>query len=333
MRLRHRWSKRIALGLAVPLIGLALSAHPQSPAKTIRVGVLLSGSAPQWSHFENELVAGLRDRGYVEGRNLVVVRRYGELRLDRIKGSAAELAGMQLDAIVTSCTNTTRAVMGAAGGTPIVMAGVADPVGVGLVQSLARPGANLTGVSGQLIDVEPKRVELLRGLLPAGSRIGVLMNSTNPLHEAHWRRADDAARSMNLTAVRIEARGSAGLDAALDDLARAGVRGLLVLSDDPMNIEFRDRIAAAATRLRLPSVGSSRVYAEDGGLMSYGGDTAEGFRQSAAYVVKIANGANPAGLPIEQPTQFPLVINLKTAAVLGITIPRELLLRADEVIR
>ncbi len=326
-----RWHAFRTSGMCLLLAGLAISANAQSPGKTIRVGVLLSGSAPQWSHAENELVAGLRDRGYVEGRNLVVVRRYGELRLDRIKGSAAELAGMQLDAIVTSCTNTTRAVMGAAGSTPIIMAGVADPVGVGLVQSLARPGANLTGVSGQLIDLEPKRVELLRSLLPAGSRIAVLMNSTNPLHEAHWQRADDAARSLNLTAVRIEARGPAGIDAALDDLARAEVRGLLVLSDDPMDIEFRGRIAAAATRLRLPSVGASRTYPEDGGLMSYGaGDL---FRQSAAYVVKVANGANPAGLPIEQPTRFPLVINLRTAAALGITVPRELLMRADELIR
>ena len=165
--------------------------------------------------------------------------------------------------------------------------------------------------------MEPKRVELLSRLVPERSRIGVLMNSTNPLHEAHWQRAEDAARSMNLTAVRIAARGPRASTRRWTKSARANVKGLLVLSDDPMNIEFRHRIAAAAARLRLPSVGSSRVYAEDGGLISYGGDTSDGFRKSAEYVAKIANGARAAELPIEQPTRLPLVINLRTATALG----------------
>jgi putative ABC transport system substrate-binding protein len=313
-------------------VGLS-TAYGQPPGKPLRVGVLLSGSEAQWSHFDDEIVAGLREKGFVEGRNLVVVRRYGGLKLERIADSAAELAGMELDAIVTSCSNTTRAAMSVTKSTPIVMAGVADPVAIGLVKTLANPGGNVTGVSGLLADMEPKRVELLSRLVPERSRIGVLMNSTNPLHEAHWQRAEAAAHSMNLTAVRIAARGPAGIDAALDELARANVKGLLVLSDDPMNIEFRHRIAAAAARLRLPSVGSSRVYAEDGGLISYGGDTSDGFRKSAEYVAKIANGARAAELPIEQPTRLPLVINLRTATALEIAIPRELLLRADVLIQ
>lgn len=328
------WRGVAGFGLSILLLALSWApVHAQTADKPIRVGVLLSGSSDQWAPFESELVAGLRDRGYVEGRNLVLVRRYGGLRFDQIKGSAEELAGMKLDAIVTSCTNTTRVAMSAAPLTPIVMAGVADPVRIGLVQSLAHPGANVTGLSGQLMDLEPKRVELLRSLVPEGSRIAVLMNSTNPLHELHWQRAEAAARAVKLTAVRIEAAGPPGIDAALDELAKAHVRGLLVLSDEPMNIEFRGRIAAMATRLGLPSVGSTRAFADDGGLMSYGGDTAEGFRQSAAYVVKVANGTKPADLPIEQPTRFPLVINLRTAAVLDIKIPRDLLVRADDLIR
>ncbi len=328
----HRWSKRA--GFAFLLIALALpAAHAQSPAKTIRVGMLLSGSAPQWAFVESGLLAGLRDQGYVEGTNLVVVRRYGEIQADLVKRSAAELAAMNLDAIVTTCTVTTRAVVGAAGRTPIVMAGVADPVGAGFARSLARPGANVTGVSGQLSDLEPKRMELLGSLLPDGARVGVLGNPGNALHQAYWRLAEAAARSMNLTVVRIEARGPAGIDAALDELSRARVQGLLLLSDDPTLIEFRNRIAAAAVRLRIPSIGWIRVQAEDGMLMSYGGESGRGYRQTAAYVVRIANGANPAEMPIEQPTQFPLVINLKTAAAIGITVPRELLMRADEAIR
>lgn len=334
MLLNHRWRGPALYGLLILLLTLSPpTVHSQPVGKPIRVGVLLSGSSEQWSPFESELVAGLRERGYVEGTNLVLVRRYGELQLDKIKTAAAELAAMRLDVIVTSCTNTTRETMSVAPKTPIVMVGVADPVAVGLVRSLAHPGSNLTGLSGQLIDLEPKRIELLRSLVPEGSRIAVLMNGTNPLHEAHWQRADAAARTMKLTAVRVYAQGPSGLEAALEELSRAKVSALLVPSDDPMNIEFRERIAAAASSLRLPSVGSSRVFAYDGGLMSYGGDTGEGFRQSAAYVVKIANGETAANLPVEQPTRFPLVINLKTAATLGITIPNDLLLRADEIIR
>jgi putative ABC transport system substrate-binding protein len=329
----HRWCKSSILGLALLSLVLALpAAHAQSTGKTIRVGTLMSGSALQWAFLENALVAGLRDHGYVEGRNLVVVRRYGELNGDRIKSAAAELAAMKLDAIVTSCTTTTRLTIAAAPTTPIVIASVTDPVGQGLVRSYARPGGNVTGRSTQFSDFEPKRLQLLRSVLPDGARVAVLMNGRSSVHESDWRSAEAAARSLGMEPIRIEVRGAAGLEPALENLAKAGVHGLLVLSDDPMVVEFRDRIVAAAVRLRLPSISGFRAFVDDGGLMHYGPDQADAFRASAAYVVKLAHGANPAELPIEQPTQFELVLNLRTAAALGITIPRELRLRADRTI-
>ncbi len=334
----YRWRKPRVLGLAILLLALVLPApHAQSPDKTIRVGVLLSGSATQWSPFQAALVDGLRDRGCVEGRNLVVVRRYGELQIDRIRSSAAELATMTLDTIVTSYTTTTRVAASAAASTPVVMASVPDPVGAGLVASLARPGGNITGRASQMLELLPKRLSLLRSLLPEGmrngARIAVLMNGKDPAHEAQWQSTLVGARSLELNLVRIEASGPAGLNVALDALAQAGSHGLLVFSDDPVMIEFRGRIVAAATKLGLPSISGPRFFAADGGLMSFGMDMADDYRLCAAHGVKVANGINPSTLPIEQPTQLALTINLRTAAALGITIPRELLLRADEIIR
>ena len=311
--------------------------HAQASAKTIRIGVLLSGSESEWAPLERALVGGLEERGYIEGSNLVLIRRYGELQGARIRSSAAELAAMHVDAIVTSCTTTTRAAASAAPGTPIVMGSLPDPVGAGLATSLDRPGGYITGRGGLGLDLLAKRLEILRILLPenarAGARIGVLMNGKDPAHNAAWQAAEAAARTLKLALVRIEANGPAGLDNALDLLARADVKALLVFSDDPVMIEFRSRIAAAATRLGLPSISGPRLFAEAGGLISYGADMADDYRLSAAHVVKVASGVSPATLPIEQATQFPMTINLKTAAALRIKVPSELLIRADATIQ
>ncbi len=301
--------------------------HAQTAIKPIRVGVLLSGSQTQWEPLQRALLDGLREQGYVEGTNLVVVRRYGELQSERILSSATELASMNVDAIVTSCTTTTRMAATAAATTPIVMGSITDPVRAGLVSSFARPGGHITGRGGLGLEMLPKRLEVLRTLLPenvrAGARIAVLMNGKDPAH----------ARALNLELIRLEANGPAGLEAALQRLASASARGLLVFSDDPVMIEFRGRIAETAMRLGLPSISSPRMFAQAGGLISYGADMSDDYRLSAVHVVKVANGVNPATLPIEQPTQFPMTINLRTAAALGIKIPSELLLRADMTIQ
>jgi putative ABC transport system substrate-binding protein len=329
-----RWRSAGILGLALlAFLPAPPVAEAQTTSKTIRVGVLMSGSETRWAHLESALVAGLRDFGYVEGVNLVLVRRYGELRGDRIRSAAEELGAMKLDAIVTSCTTTTRITVAAAGSTPVVMANVGDPVATGLVKSLARPGGTITGRATQLSELEPKRLELLRSVLPEGARVAVLMNGNSQVHELDWRQAEAGARALNLSLLRIEVRGAAGLDSALERLAKAGVHGLLVLSEDPLPAEFGDRIAAAALKLSLPSISGLRIFVDDGGLMHYGPNQPEAWRLTAAHVVKVARGANPAELPIEQANQFEFVINLRTAAALGITIPRELLQRADRTIK
>lgn len=319
------------------LAGLAWpAARAQTTAKPIRIGLLLSGSPAQWAPMEQALLNGLRERGYVEGSNLAVFRRYGELQVDRIRSGAVELSTLHLDAIFTSCTTTTRMAAQASPHTPIVMGSVPDPVGAGLVASFAQPGGNITGRGGLGLELLPKRLEVLRTLLPeperAGARIGVLLNGKDPAHEAAWQAAEPAAKSLDLALVRVASDGPADLDYALATLAVARVRGLLVFSDDPMMIEYRGRIAAAALRLGLPSISTSRIYAESGGLISYGADMVDDYRRSAAHVVKVATGTPPHTLPVERPTHFPLTINLKTAAALGIKIPAELLIRAEAMI-
>jgi putative ABC transport system substrate-binding protein len=329
----HRRALLGCLG-AWPLLPV-LAQAPSAP-KPIRVGVLLSGTPTQWSPVADALVEGLRERGYVEGRNLTLVRRYGELDGARIRGSAAELASLDLDAIVTSCSGTTAAVVKSTGATPVIMGSLSDPVVFGFVETLARPGGRVTGRMSMSLELLPKRLEMLRALLPPsqreGARIAVLMNGKDPAHEMQWAALQPGAEALNLQLVRVAATGPAAVQAALDALADARTSALLVMSDDPTMIEHRERIAAAAIRLRLPSISGSRLYAEAGGLLTYGMDILDDFRLSAAHVVKVANGANPATLPVERPTLLQLTINMKTAAAIGVKIPHELRLRADSII-
>ena len=266
----------------------------------------------------------------------IVVLRYGELQSTRIRGAAAELASMRLDAIVTSCTGTTRAAVSAAGSTPVVFASLGDPVLAGLVPSLGRPGGNVTGRMSLALETIPKKLELLQKALPesarAGARIAVLMNGTEPAHEASWRAAEETAKALKLALVRIEMNGPSKVDASLEALARSDAQALLVFSDDPVVIENLGRIAAAANKLRTPSISGPRVFAAAGGLMSYGMDMKEDYRLSAKYVVSVANGAAPGSLAIEQPLEPRLTINAATAAALGLRLPNEILFFANEVI-
>jgi putative ABC transport system substrate-binding protein len=326
---------RVRFGLPAAVLAVIVGvASAQDPAKPMRIGVLLSGSSTQWSTFDDALVEGLRQRGYVEGRNLVIVRRYGELSGDRIKSSATDLAGMQLDSIVTSCTGTTRAAASAAPKTPVIMASLSDPVAAGLVKSLAHPGGNVTGRASYSLPLTGKRLSLLREVLPASARnnakIAVMMNSTEPSHREGLEAAVKDGKMLNLDVVPVDT--SRGMDAALDMLAESGVQGLLLFSDEPAIIENRARIAQAAIRLKIPSISSPKIYADAGGLMTYGMDMRDDYKLSAAYVVKVAAGSKPADLPIELPTTTELTINLKTAAAIGITIPRDLRLQAHNVI-
>jgi putative ABC transport system substrate-binding protein len=329
MNARAAW---IAIALSAG-VGMASA---QDSVKPIRIGVLLSGSSTQWSPFNEALAQGLRDRGYVEGKNIVIVRRYGELSGERIQSGAEELAAMKLDTIITSCTATTRSAAAAAPATPIVVASIGDPVLAGFVTSLAHPGGNITGRASLSLEIIPKRLELLRDVLAGnghpGAKIAILLNSNEPTHRLQWETAVETAKALQLELVPVDVSGPGRLIAALDSLPATGARGLLVFSDDPSIIENRARIAEAAIRYKLPLVSGPRVFATAGALITYGMDLMEEFRQSAAYVVKVSNGTKPADLPIERPTKFELTVNQRTAAAIGIKVPRDVLLRASDVI-
>jgi putative ABC transport system substrate-binding protein len=268
----------------------------------------------------------------VEGKNLIIERRYGHLDGNRFSVLAQELAGMNLDAIVTVCTGTTRAAKGATNSTPIVMLSVPDPVGQGLAASLAHPGANVTGRSSQHFELVPKILQVFHEAMPNADRIAVLVNAPNPFHEEAWTEALAAAQSLNVDLIRIEMQGAEGLGAALESVAKSNANALFVLPDDPPTYNLRSRIIAFARERALPLLAPYREVVEDGALMSYGESYEDAAQGVALYLDKIARGANPAELPIMQPTRFELTVNQKVAKELGITIPVSVLVRADRVI-
>jgi putative tryptophan/tyrosine transport system substrate-binding protein len=331
MDLNRRNTVRIAASITMLPLVWAISHAPlaQTADKTLHVGVLSSGVLENRSTLDQALVQGLRDQGYVEGRNLVIERRYSSSKL---KDNASELAGMKLDAVLTTCTPSTRTMKEATASMPIVMAAVSDPERQGIVASLAHPGENVTGTSSQAEDLLAKRLESLAAVLPKSTVIAVLGNANNPVHALGWQRLETAAKGMNLKLLRFELSKSDDLPAAMS-AARAQAGALFVLPDDPMMFNLRPQIVALAAQYRMPDFYWAREFVESGGLMNYGENLRSSYRSAAAYMDKIKKGANPATLPVEQPTKFELVINMKTAQTLGVTIPQSLLLRADDVIQ
>jgi putative ABC transport system substrate-binding protein len=329
---RKRVSCTVLLALFALLIFGASLAFSQQSSKPIRVGVLATGFEPSYAAQDRGLVAGLHDHGYIEGKNLIIERRYGHLDRKRISVLAQELAGMNLDAIVTVCTGTTGAAKGATNSTPIVMLQVPDPVGQGLAASLARPGTNVTGRSSQHFDLVPKILQLFHEAMPKADRIAVLVNAPNRFHQKTWGEALAASQSLNVDLVRVEMQGAEGLDAALESVAKSNANALFVLPDDPETFNLRRRIIAFARERALPLLAPYREVVEDGALMSYGESTEDAAQGVALYLDKIARGSNPAELPIMQPTRFELTVNQKVAKELGITIPVSVLVGADRVI-
>lgn len=321
------------LGLA--LVSSALCA--QSPERHVRLGLLVTGTMEQRGDLDRAFVDGLRKLGYVEGKNLRIERRYGdgmsmmEHSQEDLSAVARELAAMKLDAIVTSCAPSTLAAKNATSSTPIVMAAVSDPVGQGLVASLARPGRNITGVSSQADDLLPKRLELLAELMPAKSVVAVLANSQNPVHAPMWQKLRTVAPRYNLTLQLTETDGESGLASAFHKIASSKARALYVLPDDPALFNVRREIVALAAKHRIAGFYWASEFVEAGGLLSYGASQRDSYVAAAAYVDRVVRGANPATLAVAQPTRFELVINLATARTLGLAIPSQLLLRADRV--
>jgi len=324
----------IRLTLCAMLFALCSSAEAQQPKKVPRIGFLSAGDAARQSIPSEAIRLALRELGYIEGQNIAIEYRYAEGKQDRYPEIAAELVRLKVDIIVATGGNVlVRAAKNATKTIPIVMAGAGlDPVEAGLVESLARPGGNVTGTTNLSIELGGKRLELLKEAVPKVARIAVLYDPVTPGGVRELKEVlPAAARALGLTVRSWEVRDADGFEKVFA-LSKQRPDGLYVTSGPLMNANGK-RIAGWALKSRLPSVYSRRESVEAGGLMSYGADAAASYRRVAYYVDRILKGAKPADLPVEQPTKFELVINLKTAKQIGLTIPQSLLYRADKVIK
>jgi putative ABC transport system substrate-binding protein len=319
----------IALALAFPAAPHGVAA--QTPAKVFRIGVLGATSASAYARQIEAFRQGLRDLGYVEGKNIILEYRWAEGRYDRLPDLAAELVRLKPDLLLTHGTPGTRAAKQATTTIPIVMAVSGDAVATGLVASLAHPGGNLTGSSFFNPELSAKRLELIKEVLPGLSRVAVFLNPGNPSSDVGFQAMERTARALGLKLQGFNLRGPKEFDTAFSTLVK-GRAGALSVYEDAMLIAQARRVADLAARNRLPTIGFSEL-AEAGGLMSYGVNFPDLWRRGATYVDKILKGAKPAHLPVEQPTRFELVVNLKTAKALGLTIPPSILVRADQVIQ
>jgi putative ABC transport system substrate-binding protein len=322
-------------GTGAVLLAAPLAAEAQQAGKVPRIG-WLAGNLTAAPHLTEAFRQGLRDLGYVEGRNVVIEYRSTEGKYEQYPALAAELVALKVDVILAGSTPHTRAAKQATKTLPIVFVVAGDPVTDGLVASLARPGGNVTGLS--LLPspgLVGKRLELLKQAVPGVSRVAVLWQPGAQAERTakDWLKGTEvAARALEVRLQLVEARGSADIDRAFSDMSRARADALTNLGS-PMFYNERRRIVDLAAKSRLPDVHGLREYVDAGGLMSYGPDITDNYRRAAVYVDKILKGATPADLPVEQPTKFELVINLKTAKALGLTIPPSLVGRADEVIQ
>jgi len=321
--------------LALLALGAApLAAEAQQATKVARIGYLTSSQGVN-PDLPEAFRQGLRDLGYVEGRNLVIESRDAEGKVDRLPALAAELVALKVDVIVVTFNTATRAAKQATETIPIVFAGSADPVGSGLVTSLARPGGNVTGLSGLGPELVDKRLELLTQAVPGISRVAVLRLPGvlgERMDKEMLKEAEVAAQALGVRLQFVEVRGPDDFDRAFSDMTRARAGALTVLPGNMFLREHR-RLVDLAAKNRLPAVYTSREFVDAGGLMSYGANRPDLSRRAATYVDKILKGAKPGDLPVEQPTKFELIINLKTANALGLTIPQPVLGRADEVIQ
>jgi putative ABC transport system substrate-binding protein len=324
-----------AMATSTLLLGAPLASMAQVPEKVVHIGILVGGSQAQRGHLEQALLQGLRERGYVEGKNLVLERRYANGQVERTPEFARELAAMNLDAVVTTCTPTTRAAQQALGSTPIVMAAVADPVGQHLIASLARPGANTTGLSSQAQDIMAKMLGLFASVLSRPTTVAVLADARSEVHPRMWQALVPVAQALNIKLLKVEVGRpiDSALPAAFETALREKAGAIFVLPDEPQFLSRRTEIVALAAKHRLPAFYGVREAVDDGGLMSYGENLRAAYRNAGSYISQVARGATPGDIPVQQPTRFELVINLKTAKALGISVPQSVLLSADDVVQ
>jgi len=310
----------------------ALAAHTETAPKVYRIGFLSADTSavnlPRIAAFRQRL----RELGYVEGTNIVIEARWAEGQVDRLPVLAAELARLPVDVLAAYGDVPTRSAKQASGTIPIVMGFSADPVGLGFVASLARPGGNVTGLSGLNRELAGKQLELLKEMLPSLTRVGFFWDSANPGARVSLRNTEVAARLLGVQVESLEVRSPDDFLGAFEAATRQGADAVIVFPGGLPNTD-RPRIAELAVERRLPTMYGPREYVQDGGLMSYGPNVLEQFRRTADFVDKVLKGAKPADLPVEQPMTFDFVINLRTAQALGLTIPPQVLLQATEVIQ
>jgi len=322
-------------GLLVIFVTLAACgavATAQQPSKLPKIGFLV---APSRSFFANRIESfqqGLHSLGYVEGKNIAIEYRYAEGKADRLPALAAELVGLKVDVIVTSATPSVLAAKKATSTIPIVFVSVSDPVGNGIVASLARPGGNITGLTILAPELSGKRLELLKEAVPNVTRVATLWNSANPSQELQWKEMQAAAQVLGLKLQSLEVRSANDFDSAFEAALRERAQALITTPEPLINTHLK-RIVEFAAKNRLPAMYAGPEVVDAGGLMSYAPDYTHQYRRAAVFVDKILKGARPADLPVEQPIKFEFIINLKAAKQIGVTIPPNVLARADKVIR
>jgi len=317
--------------LALGILGMPLAANAQQAGKVYRVGFLWDSPAV-WPHALEGFRQGLRDLGWVEGRNIVVEYRWAEGRFDRLPGLVEELVRLKVDVIVAPTSIYAAAARRATSTIPIVFASHADPIGSGHVASLARPGGNITGLSLMMTETNAKGLELLKEAVPGLSRVAVLWDPATPSHRPGLEAVEGAARALGLRLQPLAVRNATEFDSAFAAIVRERAGGVLVLST-PLFMGGARRLADLAMKHRLPTMFGPKEHVEAGGLMSYSPDRADLYRRAATYVDKLLKGAKPADLPVEQPMRFELVVNMKTAKALGLTFPQTILIRTTQVIQ
>jgi putative ABC transport system substrate-binding protein len=327
-----RTLKRLAITVVLLLLATPATVNAQLPGKVYRIGLILSGAPEEVEHLTRVLDEGLRDLGYIEGRNILLERRFARGRLERLPALAAELVRVNVDVIVTGSNPVIAAVKQATTTVPVVMAVSRDPVGSGFVASLARPGGNITGLSNDPTpDLLAKNLELLHEAVPTARRVALLWNPEPVGAETYRKVVESAARKLGVALHPVEVRGRHELEEAFSAMTRARIQAVVVLPD-PVFLTARTQVALLAARARIPAIYGVSEHVEVGGFMSYGANVASQFRRVAVYVDRILKGAKPGDLPVEQAATFELVINEKAAHALGIAIPASLRLRANRVI-
>ena len=330
---RHSTRRKLIVALAAVAVGAPLAALAQQKGKVWRVGFLSFRGRPDSLDTDRfgAFPQRMRELGYIEGKNLEIQWRYAESKSERLPGLVAELVQLKVDVIVTVGERTHSEAQKATTTIPIVMVNVADPVGSGLVKSLARPGGNITGLTNLSIEIAPKHFEMLRNMVPKLSRVAILVNPTNSFHSTVLKNIQAAAQKVGVKVLPVQARTPQEIENAFSTMTRENA-GAVIVAADALFIQQVRQIAELTAKNRLPAISVNREFAEAGGLMTYGPNPTDQFRRAATYVDKIFKGAKPADLPVEQPTIFELFINGKTAKALGLKIPQSLLISADKVI-